>query len=334
MKRLEASPGSSSSMRCSSSLVPRVTVTSAWVSPRVNSAEPCVRGRTPVSMVMARISSKARPSGRRRFLSISSRKMRSLRASKQSAAAFWLSSGWASTTRLRSAAARAWLSSFSYFWVLRASVSSARTSFSICAYSSLSSGGGVNSRLVLPASFMSSRMAAAIFLQQSWPILDGAQHLGFGGLLRPGFHHDDAVFGARHHDVELAFAAFAIGGIGDVLPVFEPYADAAQHVRERNIGDGQRRRRAGDGQRIGVLLRIGREHHGDDLGFVEEAFGEERPDRPVDQAAGKNLFFRGTSLAFDEAAGNFSGGVSVFPIVHGEREKARCPLWAARPCMR
>ena len=63
-----ASPGSSSSIRCSSSLVPSVTVTSACVSPRVNSAEPCVRGSRPASMVMSRISSNARPSGRRRFV--------------------------------------------------------------------------------------------------------------------------------------------------------------------------------------------------------------------------------------------------------------------------
>ena len=82
MKRLVASPGSSSSMRCSSSLVPSVTVTSACVSPRVNSAEPWVRGSTPVSMVIWRISSNARPSGRRWFFSISSRKMRSFSASK------------------------------------------------------------------------------------------------------------------------------------------------------------------------------------------------------------------------------------------------------------
>ena len=56
-------------MRCESSVVPSVAVTSAWVSPRVKSAEPCTRGRTPVSIVILRISSKARWSGRMRSLS-------------------------------------------------------------------------------------------------------------------------------------------------------------------------------------------------------------------------------------------------------------------------
>ena len=71
-------------MRCSSSLVPSVAVTSACVSPRVNSAEPCVRGSTPTSMSILRISSNLRPSGRRRSFSISSRKMRSFKRSNSS----------------------------------------------------------------------------------------------------------------------------------------------------------------------------------------------------------------------------------------------------------
>ena len=43
------------SMICSSSAVPSVVTTSACVSPRVKSAEPCVRGRTSISQVMGRI---------------------------------------------------------------------------------------------------------------------------------------------------------------------------------------------------------------------------------------------------------------------------------------
>ena len=51
-----------------SSLVPRVVVTRAWVSPRVKMALPWVRGRIPASIQMSRTSSKARASGRRFFL--------------------------------------------------------------------------------------------------------------------------------------------------------------------------------------------------------------------------------------------------------------------------
>ena len=49
MKRSVYSP-ISASMRCSSRAVPSVATTIACVSPRVKSAEPCVRGSTPVRM--------------------------------------------------------------------------------------------------------------------------------------------------------------------------------------------------------------------------------------------------------------------------------------------
>ena len=74
---------------------------------------------------------------------------------------------------------------------------------------------------------------------------------------------------------------------------------------------------------FGILLGIGRKHHGDDLGFVQETLREQRADRTIDQPAGENFFFRGTPLAFDEAARNLAGGVSVFAVVDGERKEAR-----------
>ena len=51
-------------MICASRVVPSVTTTSACVSPRVNSAEPCVRGSTPTRTVIGRTSSSLRPSMR------------------------------------------------------------------------------------------------------------------------------------------------------------------------------------------------------------------------------------------------------------------------------
>ena len=51
-------------MNCSSSAVPSVATTSAWVSPRVNSAEPWVRGSTPTSATIGRTVLRSRPSMR------------------------------------------------------------------------------------------------------------------------------------------------------------------------------------------------------------------------------------------------------------------------------
>ena len=54
----------SASTYCSSSPVPSVATTIAWVSPRVNSAEPWVRGRMPTSETIWRTVFRSRPSMR------------------------------------------------------------------------------------------------------------------------------------------------------------------------------------------------------------------------------------------------------------------------------
>ena len=51
-------------MICASRVVPRVAVTIACVSPRVNTAEPWARGRMPVCTEIGRTVSVARPSMR------------------------------------------------------------------------------------------------------------------------------------------------------------------------------------------------------------------------------------------------------------------------------
>ena len=47
---------------CSSSVIPRVVTTSAWVSPLVKRAEPCVLGKTPTSHLICLTSAKLLPS--------------------------------------------------------------------------------------------------------------------------------------------------------------------------------------------------------------------------------------------------------------------------------
>ena len=56
---------SSASTICSSWPVPSVVTASAWVSPRVNSADPCASGSTPTSARMGRTVLVSRPSMRR-----------------------------------------------------------------------------------------------------------------------------------------------------------------------------------------------------------------------------------------------------------------------------
>ena len=59
----------------------------------------------------------------------------------------------------------------------------------------------------------------------------------------------------------------------------------------------------------------------DDLGLVAEALGEQRPDRPVDQARGQHLLLGRPAFALEEAAGDLAGGEGLLLVVHGEREE-------------
>ncbi len=105
-------------------------------------------------------------------------------------------------------------------------------------------------------------------------ILNGLDGFVFGNLLPAGLHHHDSVFGAGHHDVELRFARFRIGWIGNAAPVHQAHAHPAQHMLERNIRNRERGARANHRQGGRVLLRIGRQNHRDDLRLVQVTFGK------------------------------------------------------------
>ena len=151
--------------------------------------------------------------------------------------------------------------------------------------------------------------------------LDGLHHGLFRNFLGAGLDHHDAVGGADHHQVQLAVALLVVGGIDDEIAVHLADAHRADGAVKRNVGNAERDRRAVDAGDVGIVGRIGREHHGDDLGLAAEAFGEQRPDGPVDLAAGENFALAGPPFALDEAAGNASGGVGVFAVVDGEGEE-------------
>ncbi len=83
------------------------------------------------------------------------------------------------------------------------------------------------------------------------------------------------------------------------------------------------RARAGadHGQHVGIVLLVRGERAGHDLDFVEIRGGEERPDGAVDEAGGENFLGGGPAFPLDEPAGEFAGGVGLFPIIDGEGEE-------------
>ena len=59
-------------------------------------------------------------------------------------------------------------------------------------------------------------------------------------------------------------------------------------------------------------------HH---LHFVEKAFGEQRANGTVDQAAGEGFKLAGLGFALEKAAGDFACSIGFFKVIHRQGEK-------------
>jgi hypothetical protein len=147
------------SSRISSRVVPSAATENACVWPRVKIAEPCVRGATPTSIQMSRISCAARPSGR--FLSTAMRlRMISFSSLSKASCTAWrravtmpssvsTCSPSASRTSSSTALVASWRSSLSTTCVAASRASPKRSRSSLAIDSSTC--GGVTSTFSLPA---------------------------------------------------------------------------------------------------------------------------------------------------------------------------------------
>ena len=150
---------------------------------------------------------------------------------------------------------------------------------------------------------------------------DCTEHHFLGQFLRFGFDHQHRGFGAGDDEVELRGRKLGLGRIEDVLTVDIADARRADRSVEWNAGERNRRRGADQRRNVGIDLGVDRHHRRDDLHFVVEAVRKKRPNRPVDQARGQCFLFGWSAFAFEEAAGDAAGGVSLLLIVDGQRKK-------------
>ena len=117
------------------------------------------------------------------------------------------------------------------------------------------------------------------------PEFDGVYHPIFLNFVGSSLDHDDRLGRADHHQIQLAFAHFAVGWIDDKFVVQQADTHRSDRSAEGNVGNGQRGGCAIDGGNIGIVLGIGREHEGNDLGIITESFGKQRANGTVDLAA-------------------------------------------------
>src|SRR6185436_11200606 len=148
-----------------------------------------------------------------------------------------------------------------------------------------------------------------------------AEHDVLGELERLRLHHHHARLGAGDDQVQLRLLQLARRGVEDVLAVDVADAARADGPVERHARQGQRRRHADHRRDVRVDFRIERQNLRHDLDFVVEAVGEQRPDRPIDEARGQRLFFGGAAFALEEAAGDLARRVGLLGVVDGQREE-------------
>ncbi len=152
------------------------------------------------------------------------------------------------------------------------------------------------------------------------------EHGGFRKLLGFQLDHQNGFAGAGDDEVERRILQLVDGRIDLQLAVDIADARAADRPHERDARERQRRRGRDHGENVGIVLEIVRKHGDDHLRVIAVAVGEERPDRPVDQARNQRLLFGGTPFALEITAGDAAGGEGLFLVIDGERKKVDARL--------
>ena len=154
----------------------------------------------------------------------------------------------------------------------------------------------------------------------------GGEHDFFGQARSFGFDHQHGGLRAGDDQIHLAVHQLGLAGVQHVLAVDVAHAGSADGAVEGDAGDRQRGGGADHGGDVSLDFGVQADDVDDDLDFVEEAFGEQRADRAVDQAAGQRLVLGGAALALEEAAGDLAGGVGLLEVVDGQREEVLAGL--------
>src|SRR6266516_2916180 len=285
-------------MRCSSRVVPRVTDTRACVWPRVNSAEPWVRGSTPTSQLIARTVSRSRPSTRSPRVSTCSRMVRYSMSSMTLATSLVFSGNSAASCSwiVALSAASAWVrSAFSG----RFSASVTRGSASALTRATSSAGGSI-----LVHSILGWRISATSSLAAS-----KSSRMPLCATSRPFTISASVSSSAPPSTITIESA--------------EP--DTTMSTSENSscwhLGHGERRRGRRHAQHVGVVLLVRRQHVDEDLDLVLEAFGEERADGAVGDPRRQNLLVLWPPFTLQKAARDLAGGIALFTVFDGEGEE-------------
>ena len=152
--------------------------------------------------------------------------------------------------------------------------------------------------------------------------VERVEDLRLGDLVRARLDHQDRLIGTRDDQIELGVLdQVLLVGVDDEVAVDLADPHRADRRRERDVGDHQRRGGAVHRQHVVRVDVVDRDRQRDQLGLIAPALGEQRADRPVDQAGGQRRLLPRAALALEERAGDLPGRVHPLLHVDGEREK-------------
>ena len=150
--------------------------------------------------------------------------------------------------------------------------------------------------------------------------MKGLDEFIFREFVRLAFDHDDVGLVADVDEVEIAVSALVVGRVDDELSVHAADAHRTDRAGEGDVGKAEGGGRAVHREDVGVVHAIGAEQDGDDLGFVEVTFWEQRAQWAVRHAAGEDFLFGWAAFALEVAAWEDAGSGGFFLIFHGKWE--------------
>ena len=143
------------------------------------------------------------------------------------------------------------------------------------------------------------------------------QHHRFAQFLGLGFHHEHGVFRAGDDQIQLGILQLLVRRVEQILTVPVAHPGGADGAVERHAGQFQGRRGTYHGGDVRIDVRIAGHDGGNNLNFVKKTFGEQGPQRPVNEPGNQGFALAGAAFPFKEATGHPAGGVEFFLIING-----------------
>ena len=148
-----------------------------------------------------------------------------------------------------------------------------------------------------------------------------AQHLVFAQQFSFRFNHQYSGFSTGNNQIQFALFQLVLSRVQYVLVIDVTYAGSTNRTIERNTRQRQCCGSANHRDDIRVNLRVNRNHGGDNLNFVDEAFREQRANRAVNQTRDQGFAFAWTTFTTEEATRDTTSSVGTLLIVNGQWEE-------------